>query len=734
MRFPVVLCLSAIGACAPAPPEPARGVRHLELALFGGGDPAEVLHGVRDVVLEAVPDFEGSPWRSDPAMPSRLAHAGELDAAALNGLKVGVRGGARCSLRAQWRFGDEGGHQRAEARIPSGRDAVAIDLVHHPGWAGRIRELALEVVPPSGGELPPDLEVLSVRHLRSGFSFGLEREPGNGGLVPVGREAMRAWPSDFGVPLVAKVAIPRGGRLRLHAAPGWVGADPESLHVALWSRADGGAFAFEGVREVPALPNAQRAWTRVAFALGKHAGKTLELALVAGPDRESLRTTAPDPATPREPRRAAVLFGAPIVVGELAGDLRPDAVLITIDTTRADHLLDPQIAPATARFAESAVVFEEAWSVTNSTQPSHASMLTGRYLAEHGATSNEAYLASENETLAEVFRAAGYRTGAAVSTDHIEAGTGLGQGFDRFRLAERADGRDGDAVVQHALRRVEEWSGGRERPFFLWVHLFDPHAPYRPPPGFLEAFEGERPRPPRNVDEPTIPPGVARTSSGKWLGGTNNAAYVDHFYDAGVSYGDALLGRLLDALDLERTAVVVVADHGELLGEHDEHYHHRSLFPEVLRVPLVVHVPGGPKGVVDRQRASGIDVARTLLGACGVEAPAGMRGTDLLRGERAGEVWFEYTRLERAGSFDGRHLLMLELGGADDGARESLYDLVEDPECRTNLAGTRPELLADRVRRFAAWRSSLERGQARERELTTEERETLEDLGYAGEE
>jgi len=243
---------------------------------------------------------------------------------------------------------------------------------------------------------------------------------------------------------------------------------------------------------------------------------------------------------------------------------RPPLVLVTIDTLRADRLgaygSTRGLTPSLDAFARNATRFTAAVSQVPLTLPSHATILTGLHPARHGIRTNDGFrLASSVPTLAGSLKAAGYTTAAFIGGYPLRGSSGLSRGFDRyddeFLNAPEATERPADAVVQSATAWID---AHRSEPFFVWMHLFDPHSPYAPPAPFA-------------------------------------AAHRDAPYDGEVAYTDAAVGRLLDRLRQSNlfapAAIVIVADHGESLGEHGERTHGTFLYDATIRVPLLVKLP-----------------------------------------------------------------------------------------------------------------------------------------------
>jgi arylsulfatase A-like enzyme/Flp pilus assembly protein TadD len=306
------------------------------------------------------------------------------------------------------------------------------------------------------------------------------------------------------------------------------------------------------------------------------------IVLAAGLLLGSARRPAPPPAPPdRSPR--------------------PDVVLITIDTLRADALgfagNRRAATPVLDRLAAAGRVFPNTHAHNVMTLPSHTNILTGLYPYQHGVRGNSGFrLAPSIPTLATLLRAAGYRTGAFIGGFPLDAQFGLNRGFDVYdcRMTRGAGGgsfafaeRRGDEVVAAALAWWRQQPRGRPR--FLWVHLFDPHAPYDPPEPFRSRF-----------------------AANLYLG---EVAAADSFLAP-------LLGPLLDGRAAPQPFVVVTADHGESLGEHGELTHGLFAYEATLKVPLVLWGRGVTPGR-DLRPARHVDILPTVLQAAGLVPPAG---------------------------------------------------------------------------------------------------------------
>jgi arylsulfatase A-like enzyme/Tfp pilus assembly protein PilF len=416
---------------------------------------------------------------------------------------------------------------------------------------------------------------------------------------------------------------------------------------------------------------------------------------------------------------AAVLGGALVFRDRLRRSPRPrNLLLVTIDTLRADHVGSYGHAAArTPRLdglAASGLRFARAATVTPLTLPAHSSLMTGTFPASHGVRDNGGYyLADAKTTLAEVLRGRGFRTGGFVSSFVLDSRWGISQGFERyhddFDLSAVKQMAGMDAIQRQGAETVDaavRWLGeDTDRPFFLWVHLYDPHTPYAAPTDWARRFP--------------------RSMAGA--------------YDAEIAYADFQLGRVLDALGDRRdeTVVAVLADHGEMLGEHGEQTHGFFIYDAAVRIPMVIAGPGLPPRVVEDQVRI-VDVMPTVLEVLGVAAPAGVQGASLLpaaRGQRLGllalsESWyprFHYGWSELVSVQDERYKLIRA-------PRRELYDLGADPGEGRDLAASDPgraDALARALEEMAA-RLGAEGGPAAPAALDADTAERLQALGYIG--
>ncbi|HET6165168.1 MAG TPA: sulfatase-like hydrolase/transferase [Planctomycetota bacterium] len=392
---------------------------------------------------------------------------------------------------------------------------------------------------------------------------------------------------------------------------------------------------------------------------------------------------------------------------------KPSIVLFTLDTTRADHLgcygCAAAKTPRLDALAKSAVRFESARTTCPITLPAHSSMMTGLAPFRHGVRDNAGFRLDEaHATLAELLHAAGYATAGFVASTVLGRASGIAQGFDVFEEPKRGTAAE---MIYPSLRapevnaRVRAWLARRDpaRPFFLWVHYYDPHAPYEPPPEF--------------------------------------AAGAATPYDGEISAVDAAVGEVLDALAEidrdDRLLTIVTADHGEGLGFRGEATHSIYLYEPLVRVPLLVKWPGGPAGAVRADAVSGVDVFPTVLEAAGVAAPLDSDGVSLSKpGSADRHVYCESLDpwLNHGWSplfaWAGRDLEYFHSTAPE------LYAATPSHLEGEDLAAARPDdvaRLAAGLKQFVEERAALGPALAGSRvALTPERRAELTQLGYVG--
>lgn len=398
-----------------------------------------------------------------------------------------------------------------------------------------------------------------------------------------------------------------------------------------------------------------------------------------------------------------------------AGDLAGwNVLLVTIDTLRGDRVgyagYGAAETPTLDGLAEGGVAFDDAIASAPVTLPAHATILTGLTPPAHGALDNAYYSLPEDvPTLATILQDAGYATAAVIGAAVLHRQYGLDRGFDAYDDAMRQP-RAGEPDEEQrraadVRERAEAWLAGRPagRPFLLWVHLFDPHAPYDPPGAWRTRFAADP-------------------------------------YDGEVAYADEQLGRLLASLDaagdLARTLVVVVGDHGEAFGDGGERTHGLLLRASTLHVPLLLSAPGKLSG---GRRVAGTvpttDILPTVLDWLGVPPPLRLDGTSLSAAIRSGRADDRVAYSETRYPLDTFGWAPL-FGARDDawawvrGPIPELYDRAADPRETVNREGERPDVEKRLDGEVARVLASARGAQARAA-LSEDDVAALRSLGYA---
>ncbi len=458
-------------------------------------------------------------------------------------------------------------------------------------------------------------------------------------------------------------------------------------------------------------------------------------------------------------RALAARWVAALVLVCLASGCAPEPsgpanlVLLSLDTTRRDHLpfygYAKDTAPRMAGLAEAGVVFEDATAVNTNTAPAHASMLTGRYPMQHGIERNGQRLRDDLPTLAGILAARGYETAAFISGWTLTRHTGLDRGFAHYDQALREERR---RAAEHTIDATLAWVEARaagEAPFFLFVHLFDPHWAYAPPEADAQHFLSGRAF---TTSPETRPPGLAADFA---LSDSEVEEIVAR-YDGEIAYADRHLGRLLDALAerglAENTLVVFTSDHGETLHERAWVFDHGSrVYDEQVRIPLVMRLPGAKRaGSRVDAPVSQVDLLPTVLDVLGIAPPPDLPGRswvpllDAVSSVDRERPVFAHARPEAdrvpevASPLVPSGLVsMVRVPGAKwieyptpDGFRGQLFDLTDDPGETRDVADARPAMVTSLRAKLAAFRRATGSDRKEPAPLTPEVEEALRELGY----
>jgi len=410
-----------------------------------------------------------------------------------------------------------------------------------------------------------------------------------------------------------------------------------------------------------------------------------------------------------------------------------NVLLISIDTLRADRLgcygYDRPTSPALDALARDGTLFEKVVATSPWTVPSHASIFTGRFPHAHGVVSERDRLADDIPVLAELLRARGMRTAAVVQTTWLSKAQGFARGFDSFQqIPDHAEG--GVLVTRGGEAFLRAFS---TQPFFLFLHYYDVHSEYRPRPRYEEQFAAGYDGP---VDGTAMQ--LQEIRERYLVLSPRDREHLSSLYDAEIRQLDDALAGLFATLDelgvRDETLVVVTSDHGEEFLEHGNVLHGRTMYREVLDVPLIVTGPGVPRGERVASLASLADVLPTILGRLGLPLPEAIDGVDLFRPALASPT---ERRVVAAGDHnntepdslrmiqDLRHKLIVDRVHGE--AR--LFDLERDPGEHQDVSAQNPERTAELRRELDT--HVERRRQAPERSaLTEEEKERLRSLGY----
>ena len=424
---------------------------------------------------------------------------------------------------------------------------------------------------------------------------------------------------------------------------------------------------------------------------------------------------------------------------------KPNVLLITLDTTRADRLgvygHGRPTSPVLDALARDGAWYGRAYTVATWTLPAHASLFTGKYPKSHGARYDpdgplvlgdaiegpETWkqirargLGPDEHPLAELLGAAGYRTGGVVGGPWLKRVFGLARGFERWDEQDitSVNGRRAGSVTNAALAWLDQKDDRDDRPFFLFLNYFDPHTPFYPLMPCLRAVA-----PGEEIPQPTE---------------KNTLELSGLFYDAEIRCMDFQIGRVIERLRrrnlYDSTWIIAVADHGELLGDHGAFGHGNSLYEGELHIPLIVKPPGGeaPRGRQD-ELIQISDVFAMIASRIGVPLPPGTQGTfPVPRGRPAFAEINPLPAFSQRG--DWRAIVSGDWKFLENGAGDRLlYDIARDPAESDDLAAREPAHAEELKKAVDVWMASLpepRRAAGGDASVDEATRRALEGLGY----
>lgn len=448
------------------------------------------------------------------------------------------------------------------------------------------------------------------------------------------------------------------------------------------------------------------------------------------------------------------------------GPAAPNVVLVTIDTLRADrtgpYQLDSKATPNMAKLAAEGTLFEAAMSPMQMTRPSHYSLFTSLYPRDHGVVNNKISLEPEFETLAEVFAEHGYETAGFVGVTLLGPRSGAERGFEHFDFPQNSRTRTAESIVNAASQWLE--TRDRSRPYFLWVHLFDPHTPYAPPAGFVPVAQDDATA---EISELSVEQiiAMAKLNRGDLPGAVVTRA--QELYQGDIEYADHWLGRLIDNIDSPRvgvasaaeakqqTVVALTADHGECFENGIYFEHSDCLYEGAARIPMIIRYPRRvAQGLRRSEVVEIIDVAPTLLALVDISIPDAYRGRDLFDPEAAPRdaAYLQHPLYSNDGAANrkgrrlrsvmgrptreilvGEELLAIrtsEWKYLRHGDHEELYDLIDDPTEKRNVVAQHSSTAATLRAKLDAWSAAHPQHHASVEMINDELRATLEALGY----
>jgi len=467
--------------------------------------------------------------------------------------------------------------------------------------------------------------------------------------------------------------------------------------------------------------------------------------------------------------------------GEAAAAAPRGVVFVMIDTLRRDHLdaygYARDTAPHLRALASEGALFRDCFAQATWTKVSTPSILSSLHPLTHGVRDMMDRLPASATTIAEVFRDAGHATVSYSSVSFSGQFTNLHQGFEE--LHERgsiADSGVRSKTAREYVDRLLPWlEAHRDVPFFVFLHVFDPHSPFEPrspwdalwaDPAARDEHERSKKEIEKHIEDPAMKRMGMPTREEIVKAGFNPDAVMRHdrdWYDGSIRGLDAELGRLVErliSLGLDRTTLLVVtADHGEEFLEHGRTFHGQSAYGELSQVPLVFHLPGTvPSGTVVDETVQSIDIMPTVLEWCGLRSPAEAQGQSLVPlvspggaparsfkprpavTEKAARVSTTETprdidRLEQYAFVAGRYKLVHNVSSANGRAEFELYDRRIDPLDLADLAANHPDVVRRMAAELAAWReaaasSRLPADSEAASALSEEELNRLRSLGY----
>lgn len=415
------------------------------------------------------------------------------------------------------------------------------------------------------------------------------------------------------------------------------------------------------------------------------------------------------------------------------GSAHPNIILISIDTLRVDHISGYGYESQTTPFLDSLIrrgtSFSNAISPAPWTLPAHLSLFTSLYPHTHGVVNDQLALDDDVITLPMLLQRAGYRTGGFASCLYLFPGYGFDRGFDHY--IER-NVFPAPMLGKEALEWLDETEPGK---FFLFLHFYDVHPPHDPQEKYLKMFESSYSGGFTGDVEDLL-----KARDGSIVFSDEDRRHLKALYNAEIRQLDEALATLMNALKgkgyLDDTLLIVLSDHGEEFFDHGGVLHSRTLYDELIRVPLIVTGPGIPAGKSIEEQVQLIDVMPMILDVCRIKAPGEIEGKSLLPLISGDAVDWEQVAFAEADK-DNKKIDIKRAIRTDKykfyydrlTGEEYLFDLTLDPAEKESILASEPELAKMHREKLEKWMGT-KRGTPKKIVFTENERELLRALGY----
>jgi arylsulfatase len=444
-----------------------------------------------------------------------------------------------------------------------------------------------------------------------------------------------------------------------------------------------------------------------------------------------------------------ILFGA----CQKASETKSNLILITVDTLRADHLgiygYKRQTSPNLDQLAKEGIWFKDAYSQSATTGASHVSLFTSRYPQSHGVLANREKF-PDFTTIMDTFRAAGYATAGFVSSAVLVGDFGANKEFDHFdetlNRAEKNRTKRYERPAQDTLLATTKWIQQKKTPFFIWIHLIDPHGPYDAPvePNYF-VNDGFYQNENRVLDFAASNWDLNKIPLYQRIHNRKEVAFYMARYDAEIRYTDKALGSFISFLKqnklYDNTSIVLTADHGETMAEpnHLRPFSHSTIaYEEVVRVPLIWKSSKSIKSEkLDPSKITRlIDVFPTLCSLYGLKKPGTAQGIDLLKENRDNNPVFSFGAYgtEALEKKIGTQFTVLDGGFRylirTDNSAEELYDHKNDPAEKVNVLEKHPEKVNQFRKELKGFFEKVPKAQSKSMHVSEEQGEKLKALGY----